>query len=385
MLYVDTAATRPVRPEVLEAMWPHLVATYGNPSSAHSVGEGAAAVLADARADLADTLGCRSGDIVFTSGGSESDNLAIKGIALGALEPGRAPRRIITSPIEHEAVLESVDHLRRLHRFEVVMLPVHPDGLVDPADLDAALWDEGGSLVSIAYANNEVGTVQPIIELSEIARAAGIPFHTDAVQAAGVLPLRLDELGVDALSLSGHKFGTPKGMGILVVRGRVPLEPLIHGGGQQRGRRSGTENVVAAVALATALRLAEAERVEVAERMTQLRDRFTAGVLARVPNAVLTGHPTRRLPSLASLCFPGTAGEAVLLELERRGVVCSSGSACAAGHDRPSPVLLALGVPPEVAHTSVRFSFPTTITEEEVDAAIAAVDASVRSVASLAR
>ncbi|MEY2847610.1 MAG: hypothetical protein RI885_275 [Actinomycetota bacterium] len=387
LLYLDTAATRPVRPEVLEAMWPHLVGTFGNPSSAHTVGEEAAAVLAEARADLADTVGCRPGDIVFTSGGSESDNLAVKGIALACLRidrrPGQERRLVVTTPIEHEAVLDSVDHLRRLHGFEVCMLPVDAHGLIDPSDLASALARGNAALVSIAYANNEVGTVQPIAELAAITRAAGIPFHTDAVQAAGVLPLRMDDLGVDALSLSGHKFGTPKGMGLLVVRGRVPIEPLIHGGGQQRGRRSGTENVAAAVGLATALRLAESERAEVAERMTRLRARFTAGVVARVPGVVLTGHPTRRLPGLASMCFPGTSGEAVLLELERRGVVCSSGSACAAGHDGPSPVLLALGVRPEVAQTSVRFSFPTTITEGEVVAAIAAVDQAVLAVTSL--
>ncbi len=378
MLYLDAAATSPVRPEVLQAMWPHLVGNFGNPSSRHTVGEQAAAALAEARADVADTLGCRAGDIVFTSGGSESDNLAIKGIALG--DP--RGRRIVVSPIEHEAVAESVDYLRRLHGFDVSTLPVDDTGLVTEQGLQCALGEDV-ALISVAYANNEIGTVQPIAELAALARAAGIPFHTDAVQAAGWLPLRLDELGVDALSLSGHKFGTPKGIGVLAVRGRIPLEPLIHGGGQQRGRRSGTENVAAAVGLAVALRLATAERAADTERMTGLRDTFVAGLAAQVPGVLFTGHPRRRLPDLVSVCFPGTSGEAVLLELERRGIVCSSGSACAAGSDAPSPVLLALGLAPEIAQTSVRFSFPTTVTAADVDATISAVRDAVEAVSAL--
>ncbi|MEB0307504.1 aminotransferase class V-fold PLP-dependent enzyme, partial [Cryobacterium sp. 10I1] len=226
--------------------------------------------------------------------------------------------------------------LHRLHGFDVTLLPVDAQGLVDPADLARALTP-ATTLVSVQYANNEVGTVQPIRDLSALARAQGVPFHTDAVQAAGWLPLSVADLGVDALSISGHKLGAPQGTGALFLRRRVPLEPVQHGGGQERGNRSGTENVAGAVALATALRLAETERASNAPRVAALRDTFIAEVLGAAPGARLTGHPLQRLPGTASFVFPGTSGEAVLLELEGHGIVCSSGSACAAGSDEPSP------------------------------------------------
>jgi cysteine desulfurase len=228
-----------------------------------------------------------------------------------------------------------------------------------------------------------VGTVQPIARLAALARAEGIPFHTDAVQAAGWLPLDTAALGVDAMSISGHKLGAPKGNGALYVRGRTRLEPVIHGGGQERGRRSGTENVAGAVALATALTLARASQQELVARVSALRDDFIRSVLAGVPGAVLTGHPSERLPSVASFCFPGTSGESVLLELERQGVICSSGSACAAGSDEPSPVLLALGIEPAVAQTAVRFSFDSTVTAAGLQQAAAAVRTAVGSVRAL--
>jgi cysteine desulfurase len=223
------------------------------------------------------------------------------------------------------------------------------------------------------YANNEVGTVQPIAELAALARGLGIPFHTDAVQAAGWLPLDTKALGVDAMSLSGHKIGAPKGCGLLFVRGRIRLEPLVHGGGQERGRRSGTENVAGAVGFATALTLAQARQAEERRRVAALRDTFISAVLTGVPGAVLSGHPVDRLPSVASFCFPGTSGESVLLELERQGVVCSSGSACAAGSDAPSPVLTAMGIAPETAQTAIRFSFDAAVTGAALEAAAAAV------------
>ncbi|ERK65871.1 cysteine desulfurase domain protein, partial [Leifsonia aquatica ATCC 14665] len=252
-LYLDAAATSAVRREVLEAMWPYLTGDFGNPSSHHAVGESAARALADARAAVAAWLGCRASEVIFTSGGTEADNLAIKGIALASPRG----RHIVTTPIEHEAVLESVDHLVRLHGFETTFVPVGRDGLVDPAAFAAALRPDT-TLASVMLANNEVGTVQPIAALAALAHEHRIPFHTDAVQAAGWLPLDVRELGVDALSVSGHKIGAPKGIGALFVRGRIPLEPVLHGGGQERGRRSGTENVAGAVALATAARLATA-------------------------------------------------------------------------------------------------------------------------------
>lgn len=379
MLYLDNAATTPVRREVLEAMWPYLTGTFGNPSSHHTVGEAAAAGLQDARRRIAGVLGTRAGDIVFTSGGTEADNLAVKGLSLAAIHRGR---HLVVSPIEHEAVAESVDYLRRLHGFEVTTLPVDSTGRIDPADFAAALRPDT-VLASIMAANNEIGTVQDLAALSVIARSAGVLVHTDAVQAAGWLPLGLDRLGVDALSLSGHKLGAPKGIGVLAVRGALPLEPLVHGGGQERGKRSGTENVAAAVGLATALELAEVERPDASVRVGALRDRFISRVLREVPGARLTGHPEHRLPGIASFVFPGTSGEAVLLELERRGVVSSSGSACAAGSDDPSPVLLAIGIEPVVAQTAVRFSFTASVSPQELDDAASAVVAAVASVAGI--
>ena len=373
LLYLDTAATTPVRREVLETMWPYLTGDFGNPSSHHQLGERAAHAVQAARATIAEQLGCRPSEIVFTSGGTEADNLAIKGIALGAPRG----RHLVTTVIEHEAVRESADYLRRHHGFEVAELAVDRDGLVAPDALAAVLHPDT-TLVSIQHASNEVGTVQPIRELAAIARAAGVPFHTDAVQSADALEVGLEALGVDAISIAGHKLGAPKGIGALAVRGALALEPLVHGGGQERGRRSGTENVAGIVGLATAVALAALERPQ-RIRLAALRDRIIEGVLARVPGAVLTGSRVHRLPGHASFCFPGTSGEAVLLELERRGIVCSSGSACAAGSDEPSPVLLALGVSPEVAQTAVRFTLPVDVTpaqaEEVVDRVVEAVAA----------
>ncbi len=374
MLYLDNAATTPVRREVLEAMAPHLTTEFGNPSSHHSYGERAAAALEDARFRVAAVLGMRRGDVVFTSGGTEANNLAVKGIAIAAWQ-ARAARHVVVSRIEHESVLRSAEYLHRVHGFDVTEVGVDGHGLVDADEVRAAVRDDT-AVVSIAWANNEVGTIQ---DLAGLRPAVGrIPLHTDAVQAAGWLPLA--ELPVDALSLAGHKLGAPKGTGVLAVRGRIPLEPLLHGGGQERGRRSGTESVAGAVALATALELAEAERAAHASRVAALRDALVARVLSLVPGARLTGHPSRRLPGTASFTFAGTNGEAVLLELERRGVVSSSGSACAAGSADPSHVLLALGVDPDVAQTAVRLTLPSTQREplDAVADAIAAAVAAVR-------
>ncbi|MET1051722.1 MAG: cysteine desulfurase family protein [Mycetocola sp.] len=379
MLYLDHAATTPVRREVLEAMWPYLTGEFGNPSSAHTVGERAASALADARARSAAVLGVRASDLVFTSGGTEADNLAVKGIALGS----RRGRHVVTAATEHEAVLESVDYLRRLHGFEVTYVEPASDGIIDPVILDAAVRADT-ALVTLMYANNEIGTVQDLAALGAVTSAHGIPFHTDAVQAAGWLDLRVQDVGVDALSIAGHKIGAPKGIGLAWIRGRLPVEPLVHGGGQERGRRSGTENVAFAVGLATALEHAEAERADAATRVSALRDAFIARVLREVPASILTGSPTSRLPNSASFCFPGTSGEAILLELERRGVVSSSGSACAAGSDEPSHVLTALGYPADLARTAVRLTFAADLTSEQADAAATAVAASVAAVSSVA-
>ena len=361
MIYLDSAATTPVRREVLEAMWPYLTAEFGNASSSHATGDRAARALKQARSDVAEALHCRPAEVIFTAGGTEADNLAIKGVALANLRG----RHIVTTLIEHEAVLESCDYLRRLHGFEITCVPVDHEGLIDTAGFIAALREDT-TLATVMLANNEVGTIQPIAELARIAHARSIPFHSDAVQAAGALPLDMKELPVDALSLSGHKVSAPKGVGALYLRGGVALEPLLHGGGQERGRRSGTENVAAAVGFALALKLATAELQPKAQHLIALRDELIQGVLAAIPETILTGHPTRRLPGNASFCFPGTSGEAMLLSLEERGVLCSSGSACAAGRDEPSHVLLAMGFTPEVAQSAVRFSLSPSVTRQEI-------------------
>ncbi|HLS64351.1 MAG TPA: cysteine desulfurase family protein [Ruania sp.] len=390
MLYLDAAATTPMRREALEAAWPYLTGEFGNPSSHHSLGERAAAGLTDARRQVARVLAVRVGEVAFTSGGTEGNNLAIKGLALAAPRG----RHLVTAATEHEAVLESVDYLRRWHDFEVSFVEVTGDGRVTPQAL-AAVLRQDTTLVSISLANNEIGTVQDIAALAQVAHEAGALLHTDAVQAAGWLDLDARALGVDALTISGHKVGAGKGIGAVFLRGRLPVEPVLHGGGQERERRSGTENVAGAVALGAALTLAAAERAERAEQVTAARDAFMTQVRELVPTAVLTGAdptvpssgadpvPAGRLANHASFCFPGTSGEAVLLELERRGVITSSGSACAAGSDEPSHVLLACGIAPEVAQTSVRFTFGADVDTEALLAAAASVGESVAAVTAL--
>jgi cysteine desulfurase len=377
VIYLDSAATTATRREVLEAMWPYLTGEFGNPSSHHELGERASTALQSARETVAAWLGCRASELVFTSGGTESDNLAIKGIALAAPRG----RHIVTSAIEHEAVLESCRYLERHHGFEVTVVGVDGDGMLDLAEFEAALRPDT-TLVTVMLANNEIGAVQPIARIAELAHAHGIPVHTDAVQAAGWLDLDVGSLGVDALSFSGHKLGAPKGIGALYVRGRVQLEPLIHGGGQERDRRSGTENVAGAVGLATAVTLASGTRE--AERVSALRDAFIAEVLELVPEAILTGPARHRLPANASFCFPGTSGESILLELGEHGIVCSAGSACAVGDDEPSHVLLALGIDPAVAQTAVRFSLDATTTAEQLHEVAREIATAYRRVRSLA-
>ena len=365
MIYLDSAATTPIRREVLEAMWPHLTAEFANPSSSHAAGHRAAQALKQARADIAAVLNCRPSEIVFTAGGTEADNLAIKGIALAAPRG----RHIVTTPVEHEAVLESCDYLRRLHNFEITQVPVDHYGLVSPEAFAAALRP-GTTLATIMLANNEVGTIQPIAELARIAHAQSIPLHTDAVQAAGAIPIDLQQLGVSALSISGHKLGAPKGVGALYLRGGLQIEPILHGGGQERNRRSGTENVAAAVGLALALQLATANLPRQSALLRAQQAELIHGILTVIPAAILTGHPTQRLPNNASFCFPGASGEAMLLALEERGILCSSGSACAAGRDDPSHVLLGLGIAPAVAQTAVRFSLSSAVTQSDIQLVI---------------
>ncbi|MBH0009157.1 cysteine desulfurase family protein [Salinibacterium sp. SWN1162] len=414
MIFLDSAATTPVRREVLEAMWPLLTGDFGNPSSHHELGESAKRALDAARKSVAASLGCRASDVVFTSGGTESDNLAIKGLALA--EP--RGRHIVTSAIEHEAVLESVDYLARLHGFEITVLPVNAAGLISLDDARDALRPDT-TLCTVMYANNEIGAVQPIAALAELCHAQGVPLHTDAVQAAGWLPLDVAGLGVDALSLSGHKLGAPKGIGVLMVKGRRSLEPVLHGGGQERGKRSGTENVAGSVGFAHALALAETDRAARALAVAQLRNDFVSNVLERVPAAIFTGPavagthdhdhdhagaqtdaqaaadgdaatPTlvstpTRLPNNASFCFPGTSGESLLLELGRAGIICSAGSACAVGSDDVSHVLTALGIDEAIAQTAVRFSLSGDTTAEQLATVAAEVETAYRAVRSLSQ
>lgn len=379
MIFLDAAATTPVRREAIEAMFPYLTNQFGNPSSHHELGELAATALERAREQCAEVLGCHAEELTFTSGGTEADNLALKGIALARRAADPSLSRVLISAIEHPAIVESADYLRRIHGFTVETVPVDSAGLVDPAVFAGMLADGNGgvAVASIMYANNEVGTVQDIPALAAAAADAGVPLHSDAVQAAGWVSLDVGSLRATAMSISGHKVGAPKGVGLLFLKSGTQCEPLVHGGGQERGTRSGTENVAFAVALATALRLAEAGRDDAVERVTALRDAFIGQVLAGVPSARLTGHGTRRLPNVASFVFPGTSGESVLLELERRGIVCSSGSACAAGSDEPSAVLSAMGVERTVAQTALRFSFGAGVTAAELDTAAAELAAAV--------
>jgi cysteine desulfurase len=364
LIYLDHAATTPVDEQVVAAMLPYFTEFYGNPSSIHRAGRAALEALDDARETLASVLGASRKEIVFTGGGSEADNLAIKGVALAQRQAGKGGH-IITSAIEHHAVLHAVEYLEALG-FEVTVLPVDTDGLVRPADLQAALRPDT-VLATIMYANNEIGTIQPLAELGAICRAKGVPLHTDAVQATGSLALNVDALNVDLLTLAAHKFYGPKGVGALYVRRGTPLLPQINGGGQERRRRAGTENVAGIVGMATALRLAEEHRASYAAHCAELRDRLIAGVLERIPYTSLNGHATQRLPNNANIAFEYVEGESVLLVLDQRGIAASSGSACTSGSLEASHVLTALGLPYERAIGSVRFSVGKSTTAADID------------------
>ena len=360
-VYFDHAATTPVDPRVFEAMTPFFCERFGNPSEPHRLGREARSAVDQARARVAALLGAGENEIVFTAGGTEADNLALFG-SLARLQPGH----LVVSAVEHPAVMEAARALNG-RGWDVDYVPVDGDGVVDREAYRAAFRDDT-RLVSVMTANNVVGTVQPVAELARIAHEKGALFHTDAVQAVGSLPVDVDELGVDMLSLSGHKLHGPKGVGALYVRRGTRLQPLLHGGGQERRLRSGTENVPGIVGLGVAMTLACEAMPEVRPRLERLRDRLVAGVLARVPEVILLGHPTDRLPGNAAFAVRYVEGESLLLRLDARGFTVSSGSACAAGSDEPSPVVQALGVRPEDAHGSLRVSLGRENTEEEVDA-----------------
>jgi cysteine desulfurase len=361
-IYLDYASTTPVHPKVLEAVAPYWRQEFGNPSNLYALGRRAGDALDRARAQVAGILGGHEDEIVFTGGGSESDNLALKGVALAT--PRR--RHLVTTTIEHSAVLGAARDLQEHWGMEVTYVPVDARGIVDPGALVAALRPDT-CLVSVMLANNEIGTVQPVAEIARACRARGVPIHTDAVQAAGFLDVNVDRLGVDLLSLSGHKVYAPKGVGVLYVRRDTPLVPLIHGGNQEGQRRAGTQNVAGIVGCGVALELVEQHRAATCARLTALRDRLIAGIEAAVPGALLNGDRHRRLPGNANFCFGDVQGETILLELEHDDVYASSGSACHAGSQDPSHVLLAIGRSAELAHTAVRLTLGAPSTEAEID------------------
>ncbi|HZO73460.1 MAG TPA: cysteine desulfurase NifS [Ktedonobacteraceae bacterium] len=366
-IYLDHAATTPLDRRVLDAMMPYLTTEYGNASSIYTLGRYAMQAIDRAREQVAEAIHARPTEIAFVGCGSESDNLAIKGMAFAAQKKGK---HIITSSIEHHAVLHTCQYLERFG-FTVTYLPVDEYGSVDPRELEQAITDQT-TLASIMYANNEVGTIEPIEEIGRICRARKIPFHVDAVQAGGALPIDVVALHADLLSLSAHKFYGPKGMGILYVRQGMRILPQLQGGSQERGRRAGTENVAGIVGAATALRLAQEELPEVTPRITALRDRLIEGILT-IPGSRLTGHPTHRLPNNASFCFEGVEGESILLNLDLVGVAASTGSACTSGSVDPSHVLVAMGLPPEWSHGSLRLTLGKENTEAEVETLISAL------------
>ena len=363
-IYADNAATTPVLPEVVEAMTPVFTELWGNPSSLHQNGQKAKEILVAARNTVANALGCDANELYFTSCGSESDNWAIKGAAKSA-KAGR--NKIITSKIEHHAVLHTCQALEK-EGFEVVYLGVDENGLVDLGELRATA-DDKTALVAVMMANNEIGTIQPIKEIAEIAHSVGALCFTDAVQAVGSIPVNVKELGVDMLALSGHKFGAPKSIGALYIKKGVRIKNLIDGGGQEKSRRAGTENVPYIVGIAKAIEIATA-RLDDGARIAKMRDRLIEG-LSKIPYSKLNGHPTERLPGNVNLSFEFVEGESLLLWLDLKGISASTGSACSSNSLEASHVLLATGLPIEMAHGSLRFSLSHANTEEEVDRIIA--------------
>ena len=361
-IYMDFAATTPVAPEVMEEMLPFFTENYGNPSSIHGSGRESRKAAEQARGKVAELLHVPPRDLYFTSGGSESDNWALKGAAFAQQDRGR---RILVSAVEHHAVLDACKWLQK-QNFEVVFLPVDRYGTVSPETVEENIT-EGTVLISVMAANNEIGTLQPVREIGEIARKHGILFHTDAVQAAGAVLLDAEEIRADLISISAHKIYGPKGTGALYIRGGTRMDALIHGGAQERGLRAGTENLAGIVGFGKAAELAAQRMTSDSARLTALRDRLIHGIQERIPGAVLNGHPTERLPNNCHFSFPGLEGEALLLRLDLAGIAASAGSACTAGSMEPSHVLLAVGQAPELANGSLRLTLGRETTEAEID------------------
>ena len=361
-IYLDYAATTPMHPEVMEAMLPYFSDSFGNPSSIHSFGQEAKEAIESARDKVATLIGARSEEIVFTSGGTEADNFALKGIACANRNKGS---HIITSSIEHHAVMETCKSLEKWG-ITVTYLPVDEHGLVDPDDVKKAITDKT-ILVSIMHASNEVGTIEPIAEISKIVKEVGIYFHTDAVQTVGHIAVDVNELGVDLLSVSGHKLYGPKGIGALYIRKGTKLLSFMHGGEQERKRRAGTNNVPGIVGLGKAAGVTQQEMHEEARRLTRLRDKLIQGLLHRIDHTHLNGHPLKRLPNNVNVSIDFVEGESMCLNLDLEGIGTSTGSACTSSSLEPSHVLLALGLSPEQAHSSLRLTLGRWTTEEEID------------------
>lgn len=359
-IYMDHSATTPVDPEVLEAMLPYFSEKFGNPSSLYTVGREARRAIEESRQKIADLIGAKKEEIIFTGSGTESDNLAIKGAAYKNRKKGD---HIITSSIEHHAVLHTCKYLEA-QGFKITYLPVSREGLVNPADVERAITTNT-ILITIMHANNEIGTIQPIEEIGKIAKEKNIPFHTDAVQTAGKIPISVDALGVDMLSMSAHKIYGPKGVGALYLRKGVHIEPQLHGGGHERNMRSSTENVPGIIGFAKAAEFAK-ERLPENTKITNLRDSLINGALG-IKESYLNGHPTKRLPNNANFRFSYIEGESMILNLDMKGIAASTGSACSSTSLEPSHVLLAIGLRPEEAHGSLRLTLGHENTQEEVD------------------
>jgi len=360
-IYLDYAATTPTHPEVVKAMLPYFNESFGNPSSIYSYGQEAKGVIEEARGKVANLIGARDEEIVFTSGGTEADNFALKGVAFANESKGN---HIITSSIEHHAVIETGKFLAS-RGFLMTYLPVDEYGIVDPGEVKKAITDKT-ILISVMHANNEVGTIEPITEIGRIAREAGVYFHTDAVQTVGHIPVDVNELGVDLLSMSAHKLYGPKGVGALYVRKGTKLTPFMHGGEQEKRRRASTENVPGIVGFGCAAELARQEISQEAERLTSLRAQLTRGIMERIEHVRLNGHPLKRLPNNVNISVDFVEGESMLLNLDLEGICASTGSACSSSSLEPSYVLLAMGLPPEQAHGSLRFTLGKWTTEEDI-------------------
>ncbi len=372
-IYMDYAATTPTHPDVLKETEPYFREKFGNPSSVHSFGRTNREEVEKAREQVALAIGAETEEVVFTSGGTESDNYALIGVAFKKRDKGN---HIITSPIEHHAVLETCKFLEK-QGFKITYLPVDKDGLVDPEDIKKAITDQT-ILVSIMHANNEIGTIEPITEIGELLNEREIYFHVDAVQTVGILDVRVDELQADLVSISAHKFYGPKGIGGLYIRKGTELEVLIHGGHQEKERRAGTENVPGIIGFGKAMEIASGEKAEYREKLLLLRQKLITGILESVDNVYLNGHPQKRLPNNINFGFEFIEGESLFLNLDSQGIACSSGSACTSDTAEPSHVLLAIGVPTVLARGSLRFSIGRWTTEEDVDYLLSILPDAVR-------